>query len=319
MKDFISYYLLLIGSRIASVIPFRILYLCSDITYFILYYFIRYRRETVVVNLAKSFPEKMGNELKFIEKNFYKYFCDSFFENLTLPYIGKRRLNARFSYKNPEIFEPYFQKNKSIILVAAHYGNWEMSLNMQMFLKHRIFAAYKSQSNKGFDKFFIKTRSRMQLEPVLMNNIAKRLVKNIQNGIPTIAYMLGDQTPDMFNVRYWTIFLNQDTPVLLGPEKLARKLDLPVFFLDIIKKARGKYEASFQLIEDNPAQTKEFEIVEKCTQYLEKMIIRDPTIWLWSHNRWKHRRFQDFLKFMGRTIDSPGVSYNPDILKGIKK
>jgi len=315
MADFISYYLLIIGSGIASIIPFRVLYLFSDVAYFILYYFIRYRRDTIVVNLSKSFPEKMGNELKCIEKSFYRYFCDSFFENLTLPYINKRRLNKHFTYKNPEIFEPYFQKNKSIILVAAHYGNWEMSLNMQLFLKHRIFAAYKTQSNKGFEKFFVMTRGRMKLEPVLMNNIAKRLVRNIQNGIPTIAYMLGDQAPDIFNVRYWTIFLNQETPVLLGPEKLSKKLDLPVFFLDIKKTGRGKYEASFQLIEDNPAQTKEFEITEKCTHYLENMIIRDPTIWLWSHKRWKHRRFHDFLKLMKRTIDSPGVNYNPDLLR----
>jgi len=315
MMNIISYYFLLVISRIACLIPFSVLYLFSDAVYFILFYVIRYRRDVVLVNLSKSFPEKMDDELKFIEHRFYRYFCDSFFENLTLPYISKKRLNKRFIYKNPDVFDSYFQNNKSIILVAAHYGNWEMSLNMQLFLKHKVFAAYKEQNNKGFDRFFIKTRGRIGLEPVLMNNIAKRLVKNIQNGIPTVAYMLGDQRPDMFNVRYWTTFLNQETPVLLGSEKISRKFNLPVFFLDIIKTGRGKYEATFQLLEDQPMQTKEFEITEKSTHYLENMIKRDPTIWLWSHRRWKHRRFQDFLKMMNRTIDSPGVSYNPDILK----
>jgi Lauroyl/myristoyl acyltransferase len=268
-----------------------------------------------LVNLAKSFPEKMGNELKNIEREFYKHFCDIFFENLILPFLSIKRLNKRFVYKNPEILEPYYQKNKSVIIYAGHYGNWEMALNITSFIKHKLYTAYKEQHIKGFNKFIIRTRRRKGIELVLMNNFAKQLVRNIQDGIPTMAFLLGDQRPDMFNVRYWTTFLNQDTPVLLGPERLSKKLDLPVFFFDLKKTGRGKYETSFILIEDNPSQTKEFEIIEKCTQYLENMIKRDPTIWLWTHKRWKHRRLQDYLKMMNRTIESPSVSYNPDLLK----
>ena len=58
-------------------------------------------------------------------------------------------------------------------------------------------------------------------------------------------------------IKYWTTFLNQDTPVLLGVEKIAKQTDQAVVFIDIQKKKRGFYEIVFTKLFENPKETEE--------------------------------------------------------------
>jgi len=55
---------------------------------------------------------------------------------------------------------------------------------------------------------------------------------------------------------------------------------------------RGFYELTPELLFNDPTSTAEGEILETFTKRLEKDIIDDPVIWLWSHRRWKHKRPQ---------------------------
>ncbi len=61
---------------LCSLLPFWALYLLSDILYYVLYYIVGYRREVVFKNLKKSFPEKSSDDLKRIEKLFYRSLGD---------------------------------------------------------------------------------------------------------------------------------------------------------------------------------------------------------------------------------------------------
>ena len=88
----------------------------------------------------------------------------------------------------------------------------------------------------------------------------------------------------------WTTFLNQDTPVFLGTEKIARKLGHPIVYVGIRTVGRGRYVMRFEDLVPEPARTADGEISELHTRRLEADIRRDPAHWLWSHRRWKHRR-----------------------------
>ena len=289
--DSILYFIILGVCRVLSVLPFFVIFFISDISYLLIYRLVGYRKKIVRNNLTKSFPEKSIDEIKKIEKGSYHFLCDYFFETLAAVYISKRTLAKRFIYKNPEVLDPYFEKKQSVILVAAHYCNWEMSNMMPLFIKHKPLAAYKPLTNKSLDRFYIKMRERFGLEAVPMNNIVKRLFQYEQKGIPTLIYLLADQRPLRMNIRFWTTFLNQDTPVYLGPEKISKKFDLAVFYFDLKRVGRGKYEAWFRLLEDKPKTTKEFEITEKHTLFLENVLKNEPSYWFWSHRRWGHEKF----------------------------
>jgi KDO2-lipid IV(A) lauroyltransferase len=285
-----AYFFLLILSKVLSLIPFFIIYRMADFFAFILYRVIGYRKKIVRENIRKSFPEKSISELRKIEKEFYTYFCDYFFESLMLVYLSPERLTKRCVFKNPELLNQFYNNNRSVILISAHYGNFEMALMLPLFVKYKIFAIYKPQTNVGIDKYFIKSRERFGIEAVAMNSIAKRLYKSSQDNIPTLTLTLSDQRPLRAQIKYWTTFLNQDAPIFTGAEKLSVKYNLAVFFYDVTRISRGKYEVEFKLLVENPKETKEFEITEIHTRYLEKIIQNDPPIWFWGHRRWGHKK-----------------------------
>lgn len=74
-----------------------------------------------------------------------------------------------------------------------------------------------------------------------------------------------------------------------------KKLDMDVYYLDVRQVKRGCYEAEFVLITDRPKQEPEFAITERYTRMLEQTIIKAPSLWLWSHNRWKRTK-EEWLK-----------------------
>ena len=126
------------------------------------------------------------------------------------------------------------------------------------------------------------------MELVPMQNTLKALIK--YKNQPVIFSLISDQTPTKSESTYWTKFLNQDTLVFLGAEKLAKLTNYPVIYFDIHRLKRGFYEIEFVKLFDNPKITSEFEITEKHVRFLEKTIREKPQDWLWSHKRWKHKK-----------------------------
>ena len=77
-------------------------------------------------------------------------------------------------------------------------------------------------------------------------------------------------------------------PVFTGAERIAKEFDIPIVYADIKRVKRGYYEVDFRVLTDSPKTTKVNEITDKFTEWLEEAIRRDPTQYLWSHNRFKY-------------------------------
>jgi len=102
--------------------------------------------------------------------------------------------------------------------------------------------------------------------------------------------MAADQSPSNIDDCYWVNFLNRETAWLHGPEKYARKYNMPVFYVDIRKIKRGFYELELVLLTDKPALMPDGKITRMYALELEKSILNEPAFWLWSHKRWKHSK-----------------------------
>ena len=94
MKAFL-YYLSLPLLFVLNRLPFCILYLFSDILYYLIYHVVRYRRYIVRDNLVKSFPEKDLKEIKKIERKFYASLCDFFVEIIKLYGMSEKSIRKR--------------------------------------------------------------------------------------------------------------------------------------------------------------------------------------------------------------------------------
>jgi KDO2-lipid IV(A) lauroyltransferase len=123
-----------------------------------------------------------------------------------------------------------------------------------------------------------------------MESTLRTLLNYQRNNQPVVIYTIADQRPQWTSLQHWTTFLNQDTPVITGPEKIARRFNTPVFYLDLQKVKRGYYTAEFKPICKNPSEVAEFEITRRYLAMLERDIQARPELWLWSHKRWKYFR-----------------------------
>lgn len=284
-------YFLFYGTTwLIAQIPSKTIFRLSDIAYFFVYHFVRYRRKVVRDNLLHSFPEKTIEEIKTIERKFYSHFCDLFFENLFLLHASRERALRKCRFKNLEEFEKLYDQGRSAVLAAGHYGNWELYALMGAKLRHTPLGIYKPLSNKRFERLINAARERFGGVPVPMRDTLKVLNEYLNQEKPALLGLISDQTPMSRDIRFWTTFLNQETPIYLGVEKISQKYDLPVFFCSMTKLRRGKYEVSFDLITDKPRETKPNEITQLHVRYLEDLIRRQPEYWLWSHRRWKRKK-----------------------------
>jgi len=102
-----------------------VLYLISDVLYIIVYEIIGYRNKVVRYNLVNSFPEKTGYDINIIERKFYHYLCDIAVEAIKTLTISEKEIKKRLIIRNPDLLLDFQKKHKSILMFAAHQGNWD--------------------------------------------------------------------------------------------------------------------------------------------------------------------------------------------------
>ncbi|MFO7880111.1 MAG: lysophospholipid acyltransferase family protein [Bacteroidales bacterium] len=288
MKHWLEFSLFRLFVNLQAITPFWLMYRKSDIAAFFLYSVFRYRRKISRMNLEKSYPEKSSKEISAIQKRFYRHLTDVFFETAKGMTCSPKKLCKRYRILNPEIADKYAEKNQNVIFLASHYGNWEWG--MQCFnplLKHQSISLYLPLKNKYSEKYGIKKRTRtgMQLVPVQETKEAFK-----KGGAKALGFiMAADQTPSNMKKCHWLKFLNQDTPCIHGPEAYARKLDLPLIFVDVRKRQRGRYEIYLEEIPFDPAAEKTGMLTCKYMKKLESVLEQEPAYWLWSHRRWKRK------------------------------
>jgi len=285
-----GYYLLRILSWLIYKMPRRVLYFHSDILFVIIYYIAHYRRDVVDQNLLNSFPKKTKKERDQIAKNFYHHFCDIFLETLCFDRFSVSEGKNCVKYLNPELPNSYLDQGRDVIIFLGHYNNWEWFANWPLYSSHLFYPIYKKLRNKSFERFYFNLRSKYGAKPLERAASFRQLVGDQQKNISSFSAFIFDQTPRSNDIQHWTTFLNQDTPVILGAEKVAQKLDAVVIFMNSQKIKRGYYEAEYQLVTNHAAACPKYEITDKCMLLLEQQIIQRPEFWLWSHKRWKHRR-----------------------------
>ena len=149
---------------------------------------------------------------------------------------------------------------------------------------------YKPLKNKAMDDIFRKLRSRFGSIGIIKSETLRIIIKLRKENKKTLIGFMADQTPTLNNIHYWTNFLNQDSPVFTGVERIAKQTGFSVVYLDIQKVKRGYYTSTVKLITDNPKEEPEFKITETYIREMEKTILRNPAYWLWTHKRWKRTR-----------------------------
>lgn len=291
--------------KLTARLPFWVIFGLADIFYVLLYYVARYRRKTVHQNLIKSFPEKSQEEIRTITRKFYHHLSDLGLETIKYSRMSEKEIDDRLKIHNPEIFEPFYQQHKSVILLGMHHNNWEWCGSMQRFIKAQFLVVYNPvRKNLALERFILDTRERFGARSIPVNH-SIRTALEFNNGTQVgVLILAADQTPPSY-AQFWTTFLNQETAFFSGPMKISVKTNQPVFLQHTRKTGRSRYEVFYHLLIEDPSKVKPEDILLTYIDKIEKIIQAEPEYWLWSHRRWKHTRPADIELHERSTILNP--------------
>jgi KDO2-lipid IV(A) lauroyltransferase len=277
-----------------SLLPLRVLYGLSSIIYLVFCYLIPYRRKVVTQNLRKAFLRLNEKEIEDLTKKYYRFLADLLIESIKNFRFSKDELLAHIVLENQEELAQIEALQKPIILVSSHLNNWEWLISaLGLWFKRPTYGIGMPLSAAFWDKKLTEKRERFGLKVVHSANY-----QHIFKHKDTVVLVLADQAPADAKKAYWTQFLNQETPVIFGPEYLANRYDCAVVYASIKNKMSGVYSVSFEVITEDAIQENYGAITEKYLSILADSIQNAPSRWLWSHKRWKRQKPTDLSQIM---------------------
>lgn len=272
-----------------SLLPFAVLHLLSNTIYFLVYYIIGYRKKMVFKNLQNSFPDKSPQEIRAIARQFYLHLADLIIESIKSVSMTQKDFNKRYVLKNwPEMLDR-LKQGKNLLLVSPHTGNWEWVFSLVEYIPVKVYAIYHPLTNPYFDNYIRETRQRYGAVMISMQETFKKILELHERKQQMLSWFAADQACNPEKA-HWATFLGQDTTFHAGYETIARQTEQVVLFLDIKKIKRSHYELELIPICENPQDLQPGDIVNAFVALTEKRIRETPAYWLWSHNRWKHKK-----------------------------
>jgi len=274
--------------RFLTRLPLPLGYALGWLAYVLAYHVFRWRRELAATNLRNAFPDKSEAERAAILRQSYRNLGAMIAEAFHGFGAGADEMRRRVRVDNPELITERISGGQSVILLAAHFCNWEwLLLGAGAQLGLPIDAVYKPQHVKPIDHFLRTARSRFGGNPIPIKNFLFEIAKRKNEA--RIYALLADQTPLRQEEKHWARFLHQDTAFYVGADKIARILKAPVVYVAMRRERRGQYVAHLTLLAEPPyGREGGTWIIDRYASALEAEIRASPPDWLWIHRKWKY-------------------------------
>ncbi len=264
---------------------------------------LRYRRDVVMINLAKSFPEKKYDELMAIRRRFYEHLgtvaCEAvWFGGCTSPERLRRSHIAEI--ENTSLLNRYYDEGKSVFVMYSHSGNWELIggyvsyayAEPMKFSEKDICVVYRRLASPAWNHFIGENRKaplddRKHYEGMIESYSALRYILRHRNERKMYNF-IADQFPYTSSscVDVGT-FLSQHTLSMDGAAAMARKLAMPLLYMGMTLKEDGNYRIYYRTIAEDASQFSVRELLTRYYSMLEEDIRLQPWNYLWTHKRWK--------------------------------
>ncbi len=271
-----------------SKMPLKILYIFSDFIFFVIFRIFSYRKKVVFNNIKNSFPEKSEKELNEIQKKFFINFSDYLVETIKGFSISSKELRIRVQHINQDVFYEAKKEEKNIILLAGHVFNWEWFTALATIVpQENCHPVYRNVHNKFLNEKIKLIRNSFGNKALDANSVIPHILRNKNDG-NSIYMFVADQSPHPAGVNLGIQFLNQKTPVFVGYDKLATRMDFAFVYCEMKKVKRGYYQINYHRIFPDGEKFVENEVVKKFHKLLENTINKRPDNYLWSHRKWKY-------------------------------
>ena len=224
-------------------------------------------------------------------RQFYHHFADLCVEIIHAYRMSDEELRERVVFEGLDEAQAAFLQQKGGVFMLGHMGCWEWMADVAKRVdRNRIHTnvIYLKLDNKSADCIMMQIREKRGCTPIEMHKLLREAVRLRKESSKAEVYcMLADQKPSWRSLQFYTDFFGHNTPFLTGSEKIARKFAYPVYYADITMPSRGHYNIRLLPITTNAQCCEEGFVSREYVKLLEANIIKQPSIWLWSHNRFK--------------------------------
>jgi KDO2-lipid IV(A) lauroyltransferase len=271
-------------------IPLPVLYAFGYVAYLIAFHVARWRRSRAEADVANAFPEKSREERARIVRQCYRNLADTIVEAFWGFGASAEQLKARVKFADGELIRQAIARRQTIVLLAAHHGNWEwLLLAAGANFPIPIDVVYQPQRIEALDAFLRDARCRFGGKLIPRKEFVYELLSHA--GEPRAYALIADQTPRKEHPKHWTRFLRQDTAFFTGAGKIAKFLEAPVYFVSMKRERRGHYVVQLDVLAEPPyGEIDDAAIVERYARCLERAIIASPADWLWLQKKWKYAK-----------------------------
>lgn len=262
----------------------------------------RYRRNVVLVNLAKAFPEKKYKELSEICDAFYAHLGKVIAESIWFggPGINKKLPKSHLvNIENPEFLGEYYDKGQMAFVLCSHTGNWELyggllSYCDPMLLKYgekEVSLVYKKLSSQAWDLFMYRNRCNPVCDKKNYDGLqeSKNMLRYVvsHRNERKLYFCIMDQYPYAGAAKVPVSFMGQPTYSMTAFPTLASKMAAPVLYLSYKEKEDGNYSMRFSTICEDASKMAVEDILKEYYNCLEEDLRAQAWNYLWTHKRWK--------------------------------
>jgi KDO2-lipid IV(A) lauroyltransferase len=289
MKNIFEYILFLSFSKFFQLLGLNLSRKFSFLIAALFYYIIPIRKKTVLENLHNAFPDYDEKKVKNIAFGSYKSFAIALAEILYMPAMSKEDIKKQVDCSNKELIKEKYEENNGVILLSAHFGNWEfMATSVAAQINIPVSVVIKPQRNPYVTNWMNKVRTRWNNEIVPLGISIKQTYQTLKD--KKIVAMVADQRGPEESIK--VNFFGSNLTVHTGPAALSLKTGAPVLYGISIRQNDYSYKSVMtEISKENLPESNEDKIKElsqRHMSYLEGYIRQYPEQWLWMHKRWKH-------------------------------
>lgn len=289
MKDRIEYFLFIALSFFLRIIGIRLSRKFAYLLSLFFYYLLPIRKKTVFENLDIAFPNLTIKEKKNLAFKSFNSFFISMVEILLLPYLSKETVTSLVELKNSELLLQKYKEGNGLIVLAAHFGNWEYNaVSIPLQINVPVHIVVKNLRNPFVNKWMNKARTNWGNKLIPLGVSIRTTFAVLKN--KEILAMIADQRGPEESIKL--DFFGKKTSVFTGPAILSLKTNAPLLYLIPIRRPDYSYFAEvYEVDRNNLPDDFDQQVVVLCQRminYLEEIIKSYPEQWLWMHRRWKH-------------------------------
>lgn len=252
------------------------------------------RRRTTVENLRRAFPNRTSSWHWHIARRCYTNAGIVLTEVLSLAWLEEEEFSERLRFLNPELFAECAARGRGLLLLSAHYGNWEwLACAAGLALRPLgipVTVIVKQQRDPVVNRWLNHFRTRWGNRLVELEQAPWAIVRALHRR-EAVAF-LADQRAAPESA-LWLPFFRAEVPVHTFPAAVALRFRVPIILGFAVRQPDGRYVVP---LEELPAMdlpdTAEGvrELTARYLRRLEALIAQRPELWLWQHRRWKYSR-----------------------------